>query len=115
MSTQNNPSTAIGIAVSAEMASKLDMAFYGLPEQRQETVYENAKKVGRNQAIFDEIFSQKLEHYYEKGIEKRDEIFRKQIEASVHASGKSWNAVCEFLNLKQYMKTDQPVAVNPTK
>jgi hypothetical protein len=118
MSQENKSSTVIGITVSAEMAAKLETAFYGLPDQRQDSVYEAEKTLGRNQAIFNEIFGQKLDHYYDKGVEKKTEILRKTIADAVANSGKSWNECAAFLNLKQFSVEEQKpqvVAVNPQK
>jgi ribosomal protein L11 len=79
MSQEKNPSTVIEITVSAEQAEKLYTAYCGLPTARRDAVTEAAEKIEKDQklshiqsirvATFNEIFDQKLDHYFAKGLE----------------------------------------------
>lgn len=99
MSNNENKSTVIGITVSAEMAAKLYTAYLGLPTQRQKAVEEvvAAKKSSLHQAAFDEIFGQKLDHYYEKGIEIQQAIIEREIVGMMERLHITREVACERL------------------
>lgn len=100
MSNNEKSSTLIGISVSAEMAAKLYTAYLGLPTARQTVVEQSQKekKISLHQAAFDEIFGQKLDHYYEKGIEAQNAVMEREIAGLVQRAGITREEAMERLN-----------------
>lgn len=100
MNNTEKSSTLIGISVSAEMAAKLYTAYLGLPAARQSVVEDaqKTKKISLHQAAFDEIFGQKLDHYYEKGIEAQNAIMEREIAGLCQRAGISREEAMSRLN-----------------
>ena len=86
--------TIFAITVSVEKADKLYTAYCGLPDNRKKIVEENRDKLlaDKNRklsnmealklATFDEIFTPKLDHYFEKGVEVQEQT-RKNLLANI--------------------------------
>lgn len=64
------------VTVHEDVAQKLYIAFCGMPPARQEEIREDAKKrsISIQQATADNILVPKVAQYYEKGLEKQEEI-----------------------------------------
>jgi hypothetical protein len=93
MSNNEKSTTLIGISVSAEQAAKLYTAYLGLPTARQKEIDPYSP-----QKAFDEIFNQKLDHYYEKGIEVMHAVMEREVAGLVQRANISREEAMERLN-----------------
>lgn len=89
---ENGKNVVFSISVSSEQADKLYTAYCGLPDNRRKIIEENRDKFVKEQklsnmealklATFNEIFTPKLDHYFEKGVEVQEQT-RKNLLANI--------------------------------
>lgn len=70
------------VVLNGDVASKLGLAYYGLPKQRQEAVDAAIKEEGlsRTQAVFNEICNNRILMYAKQGEQEQHKVLEEALQ-----------------------------------